>query len=81
MRHDPDGVKLPRGVIYDPARQRYRVRLYRFHRVIWLSYARSVEEALTDFDNAKVEQKRIKEHTGHIHSVDDYVDALKNNLV
>lgn len=37
---------LPRGIWFEPERQRYRVRMYRRSQVVWLSYHFTLEEAL-----------------------------------
>jgi hypothetical protein len=81
MNQSPEGVALPRGIIYDPARQRYRVRLYHFHRVVWLSYTRTLNDALADFNAAKHKQADVRCHTSSIRSVQDYVTALQQDLV
>ena len=81
MRQDTNGTPLPRGLMYDPVRLRYRVRLYRFHRVIWLSYSRSKEQALDDLERAKLKQAVIRQHSGTIRGVDALVDALQNDYV
>lgn len=65
MRLSPDGRLLPRGVSYDPARRRYRVRLYCNDRVIWLTYARSLDDALRDYESALVRQQE-NELAGHV---------------
>ena len=39
MKHyDPDGNPLPKGMFFDPERERYRVRVYRHSKPVWCSY-------------------------------------------
>lgn len=58
-RVDPDGQLLPRGISYETARGRYRIRLYFRDRVIWLSYKRSLKDALVDLQLAQAAQRKI----------------------
>lgn len=81
MRRGPDNRPLPRGMIYDPARRRFRVRLYRKHREIWLSYAHDYLEALKQYQKAKACQARIRSHEGAITGLDGYIAAIQEKLV
>ena len=80
-RIDPNGNQLPRGVIYDPARQRYRVRFYQGSRVVYLNYAHAFDEAMTMYDEGLKTQEHIRSRQGSLRSSDDYIDALRENLV
>ncbi len=44
---------LPRGLFFDPYRNRYRVRFYKDRKVIYLSYHKSKEEALQTYKQVK----------------------------
>lgn len=44
--------ELPRGIWYEPDRNRYRVRLYRRSQVVWRSYHFHIEEALEALSSA-----------------------------
>lgn len=81
MKTTPCGIALPRGVSFDPVRQRYRVRLYRFQREVWLTYPRTHDDALADFAIAKAKQNHIKNHRTTIRGVGGYVNALQKDLV
>lgn len=59
MRTAPDGTELPRGVIYDPAKRRFRVRLYARQRPVWTSYHYDHGEALAALERAKAHRERV----------------------
>lgn len=44
--------QLPKGVRYDPERNRYRVRLYVGNRVAYLNYAGTYDEAMQMYEEA-----------------------------
>ena len=53
-------VKIEQGVWYEPARGRYRVRLYHKGRVVYLSYHTTEEEALEALQEAREKQYVIR---------------------
>lgn len=59
MRTTPDGHSLPRGVIYDPVKRRYRVRIYVRQRPIWTTYHYCVYEALAAHERALAHRERV----------------------
>lgn len=77
----PEGTPLPRGVIYDPKRKRYRVRLYRRSRPVYLAYASSYDEAIAKYKEAQDMQRSVNHNEGDVRGVDGSVHALANNLV
>ena len=42
---------MPQGLFFDPKRRRFRVRLYRGHTVVHLSYHKTKEEALATYES------------------------------
>lgn len=47
---------LPKGIFWEPRRQRFRVRLYRRSVVVWRSYHSTFAEALESLSKAKQAQ-------------------------
>ena len=53
----PTKIQAPKGIYFEAARQRWRVRLYKQGEVIHLSYHRSIEDAMEGWLSAKVRQQ------------------------
>lgn len=53
--------KKERGIWFEAARNRYRVRLYRRGRIVHLSYHADAESAAKAYEEAKAEVERIRE--------------------
>jgi hypothetical protein len=58
-----NGWRLPRGIYYEESRGRYRVRLYKRSRAVYLSYHTTLEEATVALAQARqaVKQMRVPE--------------------
>jgi len=52
-------MKLPLGIYYEPARERYRVRVYKFNKVTHCSYHKDLGEAMAALDIAKEERELL----------------------
>lgn len=82
MRMTPDGATpLPRSVIWDPKRNRYRVRLYLDGRTIWLSYCRDLETAIMDLERAEEHRMELRRGPSLIQSAAGFVAAIKGNHI
>lgn len=51
--------RLPRGIYFERARGRYRVRLYRRSKAVYLSYHPTLEEAVAALAQARAAIKRM----------------------
>ena len=51
--------KLPRGIFYEPHRNRYRVRLYYCQQVVWRSYHDELASALAELHKAHDHRRRF----------------------
>lgn len=73
---------LPRGIWYEEARKRYRVRVYRKNRVIHRSYHQDLDAARRALQQAKQLRASIRAQEARpVRSVQDQVRALKENLI
>lgn len=57
-----NGLKLPRGVWYEHARKRYRVRLYRNHTTFHAGYFDNEEDALSALESLKHRLASVPKH-------------------
>lgn len=77
---DPFGNPLPKGVFYDPERKRYRVRTYRHSKVVWCTYHRDHESALTAHGYATRARQNEMDKEGSVMTPDRFAAALQTNL-
>lgn len=80
MRIDPNGRALPRGVTYEPKRQRYRVRLYHFDRPIWVSYCSGYAAAMDQYGQARERQRSLRSRGRPSRGIRSYFTALRSRL-
>jgi len=53
-------VSLPRGIYYEPSRERYRVRIYKHNTVIHCSYHKALDDAILALDKAQAERVKFE---------------------
>lgn len=80
-RVSPEGWALPKGVIYDPARHRYRVRLYYKSRPVFLRYAFTYDEAMAAYEAGLKAQEDVRRGSHGAIKRGNYAEALRRNLV
>lgn len=75
--------RLPRGIYYEELRGRYRVRLYKRHRMVYLSYHATLEEAVQAHAIAREAVKHMRvpeptpaEFTGEMTTLGTQIAAL-----
>lgn len=56
----PEQAALPKGVFFENARRRYRVRLYKYGRVFWRSYHHTLHGAMEALGAAKTVQASLE---------------------
>jgi hypothetical protein len=59
-------MNMPRGLFFDPKRDRYRVRLYRGHAVVHLSYHKNLDDALREYHRVSESRPEIKPGPGSL---------------
>ena len=59
-------MNMPKGLFFDPKRDRYRVRLYQGHTVVHLSYHKTIEDALTEYQRVSENRPGIKPGPGSL---------------
>lgn len=59
---DPTSA-LPKGIFYETARKRFRVRLYKFGRVVYQTYHRYLAEALASLDRGMGRRVHLERDT------------------
>ena len=83
MGSDNEVTYLPRGVWYEPSRDRYRVRLYRNHKTYRAGYFDNLEDALKAFEelremvNKIPKNKRNYRSSGRVPQANDVADMLR----
>lgn len=79
--------KLPRGIYFEGARQRYRVRLYWDHQVEHQSYHRDFTEAVEELRRARARIFGLRNShpegrgTPQLHTANDQIAALQSGLI
>lgn len=68
---------FPRGIAWDPARRRYRIRLYFRKRVVWLSYTRDLTVAEAEYRKAIEHRKMLTALPDEVRGIDGYITAIK----
>lgn len=59
-------MQLPKGLFFDPKRNRYRVRLYRGAEIVHLSYHKTLDEALDLYKKIVDDRPEIKTGPGSL---------------
>jgi len=79
MMTDPQGNELPKGVIWDPERKRYRIRRYVRNRVVYLAYTRDWEMVAyhaAQADEAARGAPRTEIVADNARTLDEYIRIL-----
>jgi hypothetical protein len=73
---------LPKGIFFEAARQRWRVRVYKQGLVIYLSYHKTLEDALTGWYIAKTRQRFAirRKSTHHTDSIHNLLHSIQDSL-
>lgn len=82
MRSAPDGTPLPKGIIFDPKKKRFRVRLYLKQRPIWVTYHYVLEEALEALKRAKDHRSQVAQHDRTVKSTSlEQIRAMRDKQI
>lgn len=71
-------MNLPKGIYYETARRRYRVRLYQCRAVVWHTYHTTLDEAQSALPLAQAAQRAYVKKIRDDAPPATVLDAIKN---